>query len=172
MLKKHTCICEMIFLVCGVYTMLHDSIILFVPISILRCYICSTISDNIQLWYYAGSSFRSRSGSCYIKLHGLQNWGIVSHLHSCYIAQFCSEDVIYMYMWWPQGQGFMVGVNIDPIPGLPAGFPVIYLLLADFACFFTGRISELISVLFLCKLVCVLLRICFSLSWNMWKIRT
>lgn len=66
----------------------------------------------------------------------------------------------------------MVGVNIDPIPGLPAGFPVIYLLLADFACFFTGRISELIYVLFLCKLVYVLLRTCFSLSWNMWKIRT
>jgi hypothetical protein len=26
----------------------------------------------------------------------------------------------------PQGQGFMVGVQINPIPGLPSGFPVMF----------------------------------------------
>lgn len=25
----------------------------------------------------------------------------------------------------PQGQGFMVGVKINPVPGLPTGFPVM-----------------------------------------------
>lgn len=28
-------------------------------------------------------------------------------------------------IWTTQGQGFMVGVHIDPMPGLPSGFPVI-----------------------------------------------
>lgn len=31
--------------------------------------------------------------------------------------------------YFPQGQGFMVGVKINPVPGLPSGFPVIFFTL-------------------------------------------
>lgn len=30
-----------------------------------------------------------------------------------------------LYSIVPQGQGFMVGVQINPVPGLPSGFPVM-----------------------------------------------
>lgn len=45
-------------------------------------------------------------------------------------APFCSYilrgfHAINVHFIVPQGQGFMVGVNINPVPGLPAGFPVM-----------------------------------------------
>jgi hypothetical protein len=30
------------------------------------------------------------------------------------------------FLFPPQGQGFMVGVQTNPVPGLPSGFPVMF----------------------------------------------
>lgn len=43
-------------------------------------------------------------------------------------APSCSyilRDLHVIYILLLQGQGFMVGVKINPVPGLPSGFPVM-----------------------------------------------
>lgn len=78
---------------------------------------------------YAGSSFRCRSWICYCKLYGLQIWGNktakISVTHPFLISWYFHG--INLHLIVSQGQGFMVGVQINPVPGLPAGFPVMFI---------------------------------------------
>lgn len=46
---------------------------------------------------------------------------------------FVCLSVVYLKLYLKyiliQGQGFMVGVQINPVSGLPSGFPVVHMFL-------------------------------------------